>query len=58
MCSFVSLPLQAIANLAGANFFNLSPRNTDGRYPGKNVNMMVHMAFKVRISMMNRNRNS
>jgi hypothetical protein len=43
MCS-----VQAVANLAGANFFDLSPRNTDGRYPGKNVSMMVHMAFKVR----------
>jgi hypothetical protein len=38
---------QAIANLSGANFFDLSPRNTDGKYPGKNVAMMVHMAFKV-----------
>ena len=28
--------------------FDLSPRNTDGKYPGKNVNMMIHMVFKVR----------
>lgn len=38
---------QAIANMAGANFFNLSPRNTDGKYPGKNVSMLIHMVFKV-----------
>jgi hypothetical protein len=36
-----------VANLSGANLFDLSPRNTDGKYPGKNVNMMVHMVFKV-----------
>lgn len=41
----------AIANLAGANFFDLSPRNTDGKYPGKNVNMMIHMVFKVARTM-------
>ncbi len=38
---------QAVASLAGANLIDLSPRNTAGRYPGKNVAMMVHMAFKV-----------
>lgn len=38
----------AVANLAGANLFDLSPRNIDGKYPGKNVNMLVHMVFKVR----------
>lgn len=42
---------QAIANLSGANFFDISPRNTDGKYPGKNVAMMVHMVFKVRLSV-------
>ncbi len=40
-------PLQSIANLSGANFFDISPRNTDGKYPGKNVAMMIHMVFKV-----------
>lgn len=43
--------MQAIANLSGANFFDLSPRNTDGKYPGKNVNMMIHMVFKVARTM-------
>lgn len=33
----------AIAYAAGANLFDLSPRNTDGKYPGKTVAMMVHM---------------
>lgn len=41
----------AVANLAGANFLDLSPRNTDGKYPGKNAAMMVHMAFKVARTM-------
>lgn len=46
----MSLPpsAQAIANLSGSNFFDISPRNTDGKYPGKNVAMMIHMVFKVR----------
>ena len=39
--------MQAVANLSGANLFDLSPRNTDGKYPGKNVTMMIHMVFKV-----------
>jgi hypothetical protein len=42
--------LQAVANLSGANLFDLSPRNTDGKYPGKNVNMMIHMVFKVGVN--------
>lgn len=42
-----TLLTQAVANLAGANFFNLSPRNTDGKYPGKAAALMVHMVFKV-----------
>lgn len=33
----------AIAYATGANLFDLSPRNTDGKYPGKTVAMMVHM---------------
>ena len=43
-----TLLTHAVANLSGANLFDLSPRNTDGKYPGKNVNMMIHMVFKVR----------
>mmetsp|Transcript_33907 Transcript_33907/g.75181 ORF Transcript_33907/g.75181 Transcript_33907/m.75181 type:complete len:829 (-) Transcript_33907:621-3107(-) len=46
-----SLLSHAVANLSGANFFDLSPRNTDGKYPGKNVNMMMHMVFKVARTM-------
>jgi hypothetical protein len=37
----------ALANAVGANFFNLSPRNTDAKYPGKSVSMLTHMVFKV-----------
>jgi len=37
----------AVANAAGANFFNLSPRHTDGKYPGSQVKMLIHMVFKV-----------
>ena len=33
----------AIAHATGATLFDLSPRNTDGKYPGKTVAMMVHM---------------
>jgi ATP-dependent 26S proteasome regulatory subunit len=33
----------AVANAAGANFFNLSPRNIDGKYPGSQVKMLIHM---------------
>jgi len=42
-----TLLAHAVAQAAGANFFNLSPRNTDGKYPGSNVKMMIHMVFKV-----------
>jgi hypothetical protein len=38
---------QAIAHLSGSCFFDLSPRNTDGHYPGKAVAMLLHMVFKV-----------
>lgn len=43
--------LQAMASLSGANFFNLSPRVTDGRYPGKAIGMLLHMVFKVARTM-------
>jgi hypothetical protein len=33
--------------MCGANLFDLSPRNIDGRYPGKAVAMLAHMVFKV-----------
>ena len=34
---------QSIAHAAGANFFDLSPRNTDAKYPGKAAALMIHM---------------
>lgn len=43
--------MQAVAKMSGANFFDLSPRNTDGHYPSKNVSMMIHMVFKVARTM-------
>lgn len=36
---------------AGANFFNLSPRETDGKYQKKAVAMMLHIVFKVAKTM-------
>lgn len=36
---------------AGANFFNISPRNTDGKYPKKAVSMLLHIVFKVARTM-------
>lgn len=57
MCGFVHLrvwfcacDLQAIAHLSGSCFFDLSPRNTDGTYPGKAVAMLLHLVFKVGLS--------
>merc|ERR1719446_8407 len=41
----------ALANAIGANFFNISPRNTDGKYPGKSVSLLTHMVFKVAKTM-------
>ncbi len=43
--------MQAIAHLSGACFFDLTPRNTDGHYPGKAVAMLLHMVFKVARTM-------
>lgn len=40
-----SLLTQAIAHEAGANVFDLSPRNTDGKYQGKQVSLLIHMVF-------------
>jgi SpoVK/Ycf46/Vps4 family AAA+-type ATPase len=36
---------------AGSNFFNLTPRNTDGKFPKKAVAMMLHIVFKVARTM-------
>ncbi|CAG9462067.1 unnamed protein product [Pedinophyceae sp. YPF-701] len=41
----------AIAQLSGSNFFNLSPRNTDGRFPAKQVTLMINTIFKVAKAM-------
>ena len=41
----------AIANSVGANIFNISPRNTDGKYKGKKSTLMIHMFFKVARAM-------
>ena len=37
----------AVANETGANLFNLTPSNTDGKYPGKKALEMVHTVLKV-----------
>ena len=39
--------VNAIATETGANVFNLTPSNTDGKYTGKKVYEMVHTTFKV-----------
>lgn len=36
----------AMAHAAGAAFIDLSPRNTDGQYPGKGAQAMVRMAVR------------
>ena len=38
-----SLLSNAIAHQAGATVFDLSPAVTDGKYPGKQAALMVHM---------------
>ena len=47
MIALTCFAAQAIAHLSGACFFDLSPRNTDGTYPGKAVAMLLHLVFKV-----------
>ena len=42
---------RAAANACGAVFFDLSPRNTDGKYPGKSVSTLTHIVFKVAKTM-------
>jgi len=39
--------VNAVCNETGANLFNLTPSNTDGKYPGKKAYDMVHTVFKV-----------
>ena len=43
--------LTAALVAAGANFFDISPRLTDGKYPKKAVTMMLHIVFKVARTM-------
>lgn len=41
--------VQAVCTETGANLFDLSPSNLQGKYPGKTgVQLMIHMVFKVR----------
>ncbi|KNC46177.1 IQ and AAA domain-containing protein 1 [Thecamonas trahens ATCC 50062] len=46
-----SMLAQRIAWLTGANVFDLSPSNVKGKYPGKEVNMLLHKVFKVAKAM-------
>jgi hypothetical protein len=39
------------SHFAGSALFNLSPRNTDGKYPKKAVAMLLHIVFKVAKTM-------
>ncbi|XP_027696911.1 IQ and AAA domain-containing protein 1-like [Vombatus ursinus] len=40
--------VNAVCTETGANLFDLSPENLEGKYPGKSgVQMMIHMVFKV-----------
>lgn len=41
-----SMAAQAVAQSAGAAFFDLSPRNTEGKWPGKAAATMVRMAVR------------
>jgi hypothetical protein len=50
-CVPAAVCCQAIAHLSGSCFFDLSPRNTDGHYPGKAVAMLLHMVFKVSLAL-------
>ncbi|MCO5594040.1 hypothetical protein L7F22_048059 [Adiantum nelumboides] len=42
-----TLLVHAACSAAGATFINLSPRNTDGKYPESQLGKMLQMAFKV-----------
>ena len=39
--------VNAVCHESGANLFNLTPSNTDGKYTGKMAYNMVHTTFKV-----------
>ncbi|XP_068940841.1 IQ and AAA domain-containing protein 1-like [Petaurus breviceps papuanus] len=40
--------VNAVCTETGANLFDLSPENLEGKYPGKSgLQMMIHMVFKV-----------
>jgi len=39
--------VHAVCNETGANLFNLTPSNTEGKYPGKKCYEMVHTTLKV-----------
>jgi len=39
--------VNAVATETGANLFNLTPSNTEGKYPGKKAYEMVHTVLKV-----------
>ncbi len=40
--------VRAVAAEAGAALFDLSPRATDGKYPGKAAALMIHMVRAAR----------
>lgn len=44
-----SMLAHAIAHEAGALFFDISPRLTDGKYIGKAVSMMLHMVRMIHL---------
>ena len=45
--------VQAMCTELGANFFDLSPGNLAGKYPGKDgLKMLMHLIFKVDIYLM------
>ena len=41
----------AVAHCAGACFLDISPRRLDGKFPGKDIGMAMHIAFKVARSL-------
>merc|ERR1712196_737716 len=43
--------VHSIAHECGANLFDLTPSNTEGKYPGKKAYEMVHTTFKVAKAM-------
>ena len=41
----------AVAHCAGACFLDISPRRLDGKFPGKEIGMAMHIVFKVARSL-------